>query len=145
MITFQRYPRTVRDFTHSSLVHRTKQCFPGLLLGFVLTVVPARFTLHRTIRKAICGKHPLKVRSQMEVVECQFFRMLVSCACKFQINPWQPFLYTVNVVRHNSLWVDLKYIFKFGKHRYIDDMVNNFSKFNRPLFTSVLAALFHVN
>ena len=78
-------------------------------------------------------------------MECQFFRMLVSCACKFQINPWQPFFYTVNVVHHNSLWVDLKYIFKFGKHRYIDDMVNSFSKFNRSLFTSVLAALFHVN
>ena len=81
----------------------------------------------------------------MEVVGCQVFQMLVSCACKFQINPWQPFLYAVNVVHHNSLCVDLKDIFKFGKHRYIDDMVNNFSKFKRPLSTSALAALFHMN
>ena len=35
--------------------------------------------------------------------------------------------------------------FQICKHRYIDDMVNNFSKFNRPPFKSVLAALFHVN
>lgn len=66
------------------------------------------------------------------------------CARKFQINALQPFLYSVNV-DHNSLWVDLKYIFKFGKHHYIDDMVNDISKFNIPLSTSALAAFIHMN